>query len=130
MLPNQLVPENFRAYPVEAKRLASNQIALLRRLPLGFVPLLLRELIVYDWKFPAERRDIDRQFAYLASLSPEQLTKAMEVFSHLQLTEAIEKIDWVNSPAIFSEQLTAHLWCSMTLRGSSPVGRTKICAMP
>ena len=37
----------------EARRLAVKHVALLRRLPLGFVPLLLRELIVYDWKFPA-----------------------------------------------------------------------------
>ena len=55
MLPNQLVPESFGSYPAEAKRLAASHIALLQRLPLGFVPLLLRELIVYDWKFPAER---------------------------------------------------------------------------
>ena len=48
MLPNQLVPETFGSYPAEAKRLATGHIALLRRLPLGFVPLLLRELIVYD----------------------------------------------------------------------------------
>ena len=39
-------------YPPEAKRLAASHIALLRRLPLGFLPLLLSELIVYDWKFP------------------------------------------------------------------------------
>ena len=47
------------------------RIALLRKLPLAFVPLLLRELIVYDWKFPAERKDLDRQFAWLSRLSPE-----------------------------------------------------------
>ena len=110
MLPNQLAAESFGGYPAEAKRLAASQIALLQRLPLGFVPLLLRELIVYDWKFPAERQDLDRQFAYLTSLSPEQLTKAMAPFSQLRLTAALEKTDWVNSPAIFTEQLTAHLW--------------------
>jgi hypothetical protein len=110
VLPDQLVPESFGGYPAEAKRLAAKHIALLRRLPLGFVPLLLRELIVYDWKFPAERRDIERQFAYLTDLSPEQLAKAMAAFRELRLTEALGKTDWVNSPAIFSEQLTAHLW--------------------
>jgi hypothetical protein len=110
MLPNQLVPESFGGYPTEAKGLALKHIALLRRLPLGFVPLLLRELIVYDWKFPAERRDIERQFAYLTDLSPEQLAKAMAAFSELRLSEALSKTDWVNSPATFTEQLTAHLW--------------------
>jgi len=70
VLPNQLVSESFAAYPAEARSLAVSRLPLLRRLPLGFVPLLLRELIVYDWKFPAERKNLDRQFAYLASLSP------------------------------------------------------------
>jgi hypothetical protein len=110
MLPNQLVAESFGGYPAEAKRLAASHIALLQRLPLGFVPLLLREVILYDWKFPAERRDIERQFAYLTDLSPEQLAKAMSAFSDLRLTDALGKTDWVNSPAIFTEQLTAHLW--------------------
>ena len=62
MLPTQLAAESFASYPAEAKRIALGQITLLRRLPLAFVPLLLRELILYDWKFPAERREIDRQF--------------------------------------------------------------------
>jgi hypothetical protein len=110
MLPNQLAAENFQAYPAEAKRLAVSHIALLRRLPLGFVPLLLREVIAYDWKFPAERRDIDGQFAYLSALSAERLTKEMGPFQGLRLTEALGKLDWVNSPAVFTEQLTAHLW--------------------
>ena len=110
MLPNQLVAESFGSYPAEAKRLAATHIALLQRLPLGFVPLLLRELIVYDWKFPAERKDIEGQFAYLTALSPGDLSKAMSAFSQLRLTAALEKTDWVNSPATFTEQLTAHLW--------------------
>jgi hypothetical protein len=110
MLPNQLSPESFAAYPPEAKRVATAQIALLQKSPLAFVPLLLRELIVYDWKFPAERKDLDRQFAWLASLSPEQFTAAMAAFAKLSLAPELEKTDWINSPGIFSEQLSAHLW--------------------
>jgi len=110
MLPHQLTVESFSGYPPEAKRIAASQIELLKRLPLGFVPLLLRELIVYDWKFPAERKNVDGQFAYLRSLSPGQFAKAMAAFSQLRLTAALEKTDWINSPAVFSEQLTAHLW--------------------
>jgi hypothetical protein len=69
-------------------------------------------LIVYDWKFPAERRELDAQFAYLTSLSPTQLRQAMAPFAQLRLTATLEKLDWVNSPAIFTEQLTAHLWAT------------------
>lgn len=112
MLPNQLEPASFAAYPEQARRLATSRIALLKRLPLGFVPLLLRELIVYDWKFPAERREIDGQFSYLGSLTPAHLAKAMEPFSRLRLTPALERVDWVNLPVIFTEQLTAHLWAT------------------
>ncbi|HVW85951.1 MAG TPA: hypothetical protein VHB50_14780 [Bryobacteraceae bacterium] len=112
MLPNQLTAENFNAYPPEAKALAAGQIELLRQLPLAFVPLLLRELIVYDWKFPAERRDLDKQFRYLSNLSPDQFRAAMASFAGLKLSTALERTDWVNSPAIFSEQLSAHLWAT------------------
>lgn len=117
MLPNQLRPESFDAYPPEAKRIAAAQIALLQKLPLAFVPLLLRELIAYDWKFPAERKDLDRQFAWLSALSPEQLTAAMASFERLSLAPEMEKTDWVNSPGIFSEQLSAHLWKTHQIDG-------------
>src|SRR5580700_6304900 len=106
----QLTPASFNAYPPEARQLAVKQIALLRRLPLAFVPLLLRELIVYDWKFPAERIDLDRQFSYLAQ--PAVLTAAMAPFAQLKLAPELEQTDWVNSPAVFSEQLSAHLWAT------------------
>jgi len=43
---------------------AVNNLELLRRLPLSFVPLLLRELIEYDWNFPAERQELNAQFVY------------------------------------------------------------------
>ena len=110
MLPSQLTAESFAGYPAEARRLAVSRLALLRRLPLGFVPLLLRELIVYDWKFPAERRNLDRQFAWLASLSPQQFGTAVAAFRQLRLPAALDRTDWVNAPAVFTEQLTAHLW--------------------
>lgn len=110
MLPPELLPKNFAGYPPQARRLAERQIALLRRLPLAFAPLLLRELLAYDWKFPAERLDLERQFAYLTSLSHKDFAAAMAVFSQLRLPGTLDQTDWVNAPAVFTEQLTAHLW--------------------
>lgn len=110
MLPTELTAASFAGYPPEARQLAIKQIALLERLPLAFLPLLLRELIVYDWKFPAERIDLDRQFTYLAQ--PATLTAAMAPFAKLGLARELEQTDWVNSPAVFSEQLSAHLWAT------------------
>src|SRR5205085_12221942 len=89
----------------------------LKKLPLGFLPLLLNELIAYDWKFPAERRELDGQLAYLHSLEPAGLAKAMAPFVQLRLTPALEKLDWVNVPGIFAEQLTAHLWTTHQIDG-------------
>lgn len=112
MLPAQLTAASFSAYPPQARRLATQQIELLQHLPLAFLPLLLRELIAYDWKFPAERADLDRQFAYLGKVSPEQFQTMMAAFAKLKLSREVEQTDWVNSPAVFSEQLSAHLWAT------------------
>ncbi len=112
MLPQDLQPDKFFRYPPEARKLAADHIEALRRLPLAFAPLVLRELIVYDWKFPAERRDLERQFTYLASLDKAQFDALMAPFAGLRLPPSLESIDWVNSPGIFSEQLTSQLWAT------------------
>jgi hypothetical protein len=112
MLPDRLSEASFAAYPPRARALAVAQLALLQRLPLAFVPLLLRELIVYDWKFPAERADLDRQFRYLGGLAPETLRETLSAFERLKLTRDLEQTDWVDSPAAFSERLSAHLWAT------------------
>ncbi|MGH9397844.1 MAG: hypothetical protein ACRD18_13470 [Terriglobia bacterium] len=110
MLPRQLKAGEFKQYPPEARQLATNRIALLRELPLSFLPLLLQQVSEYDWKFPAEREDINRQFAYLGSLSPEQLAQVMAAFDQVRLKSQFERLDWVNEPGQFSEQLSAYLW--------------------
>lgn len=112
MLPHQLTSDNFSAYPPEARKLAVAQLAILQCLPLAFLPLLLRELITYDWKFPAERRDLDEQFRFLHALTPVEFDKTMAPFSALRLTPDFERINWVNHPADFSEKLSAHLWAT------------------
>jgi hypothetical protein len=110
--PGQLAAEQFSEYPPLARQIAVSRVELLRNLPLAFLPLLLRELISYDWKFPAERRELDDQLAYLGSMTKQQLEDAMAPFAKLRLSAELEKVDWVNQPADFSEQLTAHLWAS------------------
>ncbi len=112
LAPSQLTRESFSTYPPEARELAAGQLPLLRRLPLSFLPLLLRELIVFDYKFPAERRDLDRQFEYLGALSDRDFTRAMANFTALRLSPELEGTDWVASPSTFSEKLTAHLWAT------------------
>jgi hypothetical protein len=112
MLPGQLKADQFSGYPPQARQLAVSHIALFEGLPLAFLPLLLRELIAYDWKFPAERRELDNQLVYLGALSAQQLAVAMAPFAALRLSAELERVDWVAAPAQFSEQLTAHLWAT------------------
>src|SRR5580698_8828066 len=112
MLPDQLTASSFRGYPSEARELAVKHIALLQRLPLAFLPLLLRELIVYDWKFPSERANLDRQFTYLGLLTAGAFETALSAFAQLKLAPELAETDWVNAPGVFSEHLSAHLWAT------------------
>jgi len=110
MLPSELKPEQFNSYPPLARKLATDNIATLRKLPLSFLPSLLREIIEYDYKFPAERHALDKEVGNLASLSAAQWKEWVGEFETIQMSPALEKFDWVNSPAQFVEQLSAHLW--------------------
>ncbi len=112
MIVQQIHGEQFRSYPPEAKQIATSNIPLLQQLPLAFLPLLLREVIVYDWKFPAERDEIDRQLRYLESLTAGQLSGAMSSFAKLRLSPELEAMDWIGAPSRFSEKLSAYLWAT------------------
>jgi hypothetical protein len=106
----KLTAEEFSDYPPQGRKLAVEHIPLLQQLPLAFLPLLLREVIAYDWKFPAEQDEIDRQLRFLAGLSAGQLAGTMQSFAKVQLSPQLEAMDWVAAPARFSEELSAYLW--------------------
>ena len=112
MQPSALKVAQFSGYPPEGRQMATSRIALLQELPVCFVALLLRELIVYDWKFPPEQKDLNRQLAYLESRSADERRQLMESFEKLRLSRELERFDWVSAPGQFSEQLTAHLWAT------------------
>jgi hypothetical protein len=115
MQPLDLKPEQFSGYPPEARKLAANYIGSLRRLPLSFLPSLLREIIEYDFKFPIERAAVEKELANLASLSPERLNDWFQGFAQIHLSSQLENSDWINAPAQFVEQLSAHLWSTHQL---------------
>jgi len=115
MLPRELKVEQFRAYPPGAKALASKYVETLRDLPLSFVPGLLRELIDYDYKFPAERNALDKELNNLAKLSVDERKQWLQGFVSISMSSKLERFDWVNSPAQFVEQLSAHLWTTHQL---------------
>jgi len=115
MLPRDLKPAQFASYPPEARKLVSNYLATLQQLPLSFLPGLLRELINYDFKFPAERKAHERELAQISALSPGQMKDWFSPFAEIGLSPQLEAFDWVKSPAQFVEQLSAHLWTTHQL---------------
>jgi hypothetical protein len=115
MQPSELKPEHFKSYLPEAKKIAVENLAALRQLPLSFLPGLLREVIEYDYKFPAERRNLDKELANLRSLSREQTQEWFQSFAAIRVSATLVHSDWVSSPAQFVEQLSAHLWTTHQL---------------
>ena len=110
MLPPELTAASFRRYPPLGRQLSTQSLPLLQQLPLLLVPILLRELIAFDWRFPAEREDLTRQLRYLSGLSPSQRQSVLAGFRSLSLAPELAATDWVNDPAAFMEKLTATLW--------------------
>lgn len=115
MLPSDLKSDAFRTYPREARKLVVDSLPAIRRLPLSFVPSLLREVIEYDNKFPAERDALEKELANLRSLSDSQVEDLFREFSKITLSTRLARTDWVNSPAQFVEQLSADLWTTHRL---------------
>jgi hypothetical protein len=115
MLPSDLKLEQFSGYPPEARKLVAGYVASLQRLPLSFLPSLLREVIEYDFKFSAERRALEKELANLSSLSAEQIKDWFQGFAQIRLSSQLEHSDWVNAPGQFVEQLSSYLWTTHQL---------------
>jgi hypothetical protein len=135
MLPKTLQADQFVQYPSQARRLAAAHVVMLRQLPLSFLPGLLRELIEYDYKFPAERASIDQELAALSALSDTQREEWFRGFCGLKLSSQLEHLDWVNQPALFVEQESAYLWTTRQLDAFSAAamaygGRLRAASAP
>jgi hypothetical protein len=115
VLPRDLKPEHFAGYPPEARKLVTNYLGTLQHLPLSFVPGLLRELIDFDFKFPAERTAREKELDYLNRLSPAQFKSLFDAFAQIHLSPDLEHFDWPRFPAQFVERLSAHLWATHQL---------------
>src|SRR5439155_8004619 len=67
------------------------------------------------FKFPAERRALEKELAHLNSLSSEHNTHWLRGFAQIRLSSQLENFDWVNAPGQFVEQLSSHLWTTHQL---------------
>ena len=110
MTPVQLTAETYANYPPAARQVAIDHIVMLRQLPLSFLPSLLHELIEYDYKFPVERTQFDRQLVTLTALHSTQRAEWFDAFERIQTTPAQAAMDWVGRPTDFMEVFSAFLW--------------------
>jgi hypothetical protein len=110
MLPRELHAEHFAHYRPRAHEVAVANLEILQKLPMSFLPNLLREVIEYDVRFPAERKAIDQQLAVLRDMSAEKFQSWFAPFEQITVDVDLEKFNWVDQPAQFVEQLSAHLW--------------------
>jgi hypothetical protein len=110
MVPSELRAESFARYQPQARSFAVSNLSVLRRMPLILASLILRQLIQFDWCFPAEREQLSRQFDLLSGLDATSFDALMAPFSAIALSAQLRGMEWVDRPQLFSEQLTAYLW--------------------
>ena len=115
MEPRDLTAENFAAYPPLGRSLAVAHLETLRQLPLALLPSLLREIIQYDYLFPAERSTIEKQLSALAAMKPKELSDCLHGFADISLSHDLRDFDWIHRPAQFLEQQSAWLWSTHQL---------------
>ena len=116
--------EDFAHYPPEGKRVATENLPLLQKLPPAFAVSLLREIAEYDWRFPAEQADIDIQLRYLGTMTAPQLQSAMSGFAAFPLSSALDKGRMAASPIESTEKLTAYLWSTHQMDNFRTVAET------
>jgi hypothetical protein len=110
MTPGKLHVGSFAAYPPQAQALAIEHINAMKRLPLLLLAALLRQVIQYDWCFPAEREQLVRQLNLLGQLDATTFDSLVSPFAAIPLSSELSKFDYLNHPQQFSEKLTAYLW--------------------
>lgn len=115
MLPRDLKPEHFTNYPPQARKLVVSYLETFHQLPLTYVANVLREVIEYDFKFPIERRELEKELANASALSPETRKAWFQGFNAITLSSQLEEGDWADHPAQFVEQLSAFLWTTHQL---------------
>ena len=112
MIPAQLHPGDFAAYPPAGREFAIESLELLRRLPMAVCPSFLQQIQLLDSSFPAERDSLRRQRDGLVSLPGETFATLVAPLAKMSIPSALEKSDWVNKPSAFIPELTAWLWSS------------------
>lgn len=130
MKPEQLQPSSFQSYLPMARDFATEHLPLLRQLPLTVCPSFLAQIIDLDTRFPVERKSLTWQCNNLAALPKAKQDELLAPLRAIVMTPELEKMDWVNAPAIFVERLSAHLWSTGQINGFHDASRTLFASIP
>lgn len=112
MLPAHVSADSFGAYPPLGRALALENLGVIQQVPAPFAALLMSQVIIYDWLFPAEQKTVDDQFSYLRSLATSQRAQMLSGFGLPGIDHDLKDRDWVQGPREFVEAFTAALWSS------------------
>lgn len=110
--PRTLSQDSFRDYPPEARALVGRFLPLLRTIPLPLLPLLLREISAFDYRFPRERERILSQLTQLQSMDAGQRDRLTGLFRVFSLPAPLAAMNWISDPGHYLDVLTATLWSS------------------
>jgi hypothetical protein len=110
MTPPALRAKDFDSYSPEARKLTIENLHTLQQMPVAYLIVVLRELITYDWKLPAERGRVSQELKYLGTLPPDELAVLMRQFAALDVSKSTEHENWVAAPSAALEKMTAGLW--------------------
>jgi hypothetical protein len=110
MSPNDLRNESFARYAPQGRSFAVTNLQVLKRMPLPLAALLLKQIIQFDWGFPAEKEQLSLQFELLRQMDAAAFHELIKPFSVILLSAQLQGMNWVDRPQQFSEQLAAYLW--------------------
>ena len=117
MKPEELSARSFDRYPPRARAVAVQHLEQLKQLPVPVLASFLDRIVGWDWRFPTERDQLAAQLNALERLTPERLRQLARPFADISLPPELARLDWLNAPAIFLEQLTAYLWSAQKIDG-------------
>jgi len=111
----ELSPSDLSAYPPQAKQFATDHISTLRQLPPILCALLLKQITEYDWLFPAERSELDKQLKWTKTADHQKLESVISSFRAIKVSPEVMELPWAAQPGPFIERLTADLWATHSI---------------
>lgn len=128
--PQTLSAGSFVDYPPQAQQLVERSLPLLRTIPLPLLPLLLRETMAYDYRFPRERQRIVSQLTQLQTMDAPRREQLLKPFQALDLPSSLSATNWVSDPGHYLDALTAVLWSSGQMPQFRQAAKNFIEALP